>query len=441
VADGAIGTVAVRGAVETVGARVRRHLREAGVAAVYGDEGAGLPVTAAAPAPLAAVLAAAHERVHRSPAMTWSGGVLSRGAPAASAWRADVDDRGELAEAVRTAAAGGFALRLDLDLAAPAGPLPTPYAAASATEPEIDSVLDRLWSARRPTVLAGPGVVVAGAIPDLRAFASVGRLGVLNTWGAKGILPWRSPHHWATVGLQADDFRLGGLADADLIVGVGIDPYEAPGERWQLAEHVVVEPAALGALAASWRRVVEHPPMPRLREVLSTATQRGWQVDTAPLPPSRVTLAYGAVAARGGLVAADPGTAGFWVARTVGTMVPDTVVVPGAPASAGFAVACALVARIVNPARAVLAVADGPLSELGLRLLELADELGLPVPVEVWSPDGPRLDAAAHAARLDAALYAERRQVLPLATDPGRIAEMVAAAGPVIAWQGRSRVT
>ena len=53
-------------------------------------------------------------------------------------------------------------------------------------------------------------------------------LGVLNTWGAKGVFDWRSRHHLATAGLQEHDFALAGLGDADLIVATGVDPDEAP---------------------------------------------------------------------------------------------------------------------------------------------------------------------------------------------------------------------
>ena len=67
-------------------------------------------------------------------------------------------------------------------------------------------------------VLAGPGVVLHHAVDGLRAFAERASVGVLNTWGAKGVFDWRSPHHLATAGLQAWDFERGGLADADLII-------------------------------------------------------------------------------------------------------------------------------------------------------------------------------------------------------------------------------
>ena len=428
---------------ETVAARLWRALRTAGVRAVYGDAGRGLPVTAPVPAALAPLLVAAHERVHRERAASWVDDVLTVGAGFPPPRRLRLDDAariGELVAAATGTAPGGdaVAIRVDLDLARPAGGSAPPAAVPEPPSFSLDDVRARLAAAERPVVLAGPGVVTAGAVPALHAFATAGQAGVLNTWGAKGVFEWRSPHHWATIGLQRDDFGLAGLADADLIVAVGLDPDEAPAARWRLAPHVEVAPEALGTLAHTWRRPAGVAPMPPLRDRLARVTQPGWAVGAGPLPPSRVTRAYGEIAARGGLVAADPGVAGFWVARTVATTVPGSVLVPASRGRDGFAVAAALVARIACPARPVLAVLDalaapGTAGTAG-ALRELSAALGLPVPVETWTPDGPAPDADAHGRRLADAVYGETPADLALRTDSRWLARMIDVAGPVIAW-------
>ena len=136
-------------------------------------------------------------------------------------------------------------------------------------------------------VLAGPGVVEDRATPGLNALAAAGTLGVLNTWGAKGVLDWRSRHHWATVGLQARDFELGGLGAADLIVATGVDPREAPPERWHLAPVLDVPPGSLGPLAEQCRRPDAELSMPPLRDALAAVTRQGWAGEGAPLAPTR----------------------------------------------------------------------------------------------------------------------------------------------------------
>ncbi|HJR26258.1 MAG TPA: hypothetical protein VJ804_12355, partial [Acidimicrobiales bacterium] len=78
-------------------------------------------------------------------------------------------------------------------------------------------------SSGRLGILVGPGVVAAGAVAGLHAFADAVGCGVVNTWGAKGVLAWDDPRHFGTAGLQARDFELAGLGDVDLLVTSGLD--------------------------------------------------------------------------------------------------------------------------------------------------------------------------------------------------------------------------
>jgi len=297
--------------------------------------------------------------------------------------------------------------------------------------------VERLHAAERIIVLAGPGVVTAGAVPGLHAFATAGSLGVLNTWGAKGVFDWRSRHHLATAGLQAKDFELAGFGDADLIIATGVDPDEAPADLWQLAPVLEVAPGSLSQLAERWHRPLSPIEVPPLRAGLASATQAGWGRDDAPLAPSRITLNYTRALGAGGLVAADPGTAGYWVARTFSTTELGSVQVPADPDASGFAVACAVVSRLRRPLRPALAVVDGPLDDRVNEVLEAAAGLGVAVAVEVWQDDGEALDADAHLVRVEALVRAEKTVVATLTSARSQLDDMVAVAGPVVAWEGK----
>lgn len=422
----------------TLGALARRVLRTAGVGAVYGAPFPGLPVVPA-PAPEAALLAAAHRLVHgRAAATVDAGGVVRIGAPAAAP--SVVTGAGDLVAAAPAVAAaarpGGtpVALRLDLDPAAATPAVAVPCPPAPERWADVgDGLVAALAAARRPVVLAGPGVVTEAAVPGLHAVAAAGQVGVLNTWGAKGVFDWRSRHHLATAGLQARDFVLGGLADADVIVAIGLDEREVRPESWRLAPVVEVPPRALDRLAERWSRSARDIPMPPLRTALAAVTQEGWRSTAAPLAPSRVTLAYGAVFGAGGLVSAAPGVAGYWVARTFATSVLGSVVV--VPEDPALAVACAAVARLRDPARPVLAVVDEA-TEAAAGVQSVAQAQGAPVPVQVWRPDGEALDADALAAWLEEAAHADEPVTGTLATDPSQLTRMVEAAGEVTAWGG-----
>ena len=173
-----------------------------------------------------------------------------------------------------------------------------------------------------------------------------------------------------------------------------------------------------------------------MRHLLADVTQRGWAAGSVPLAPSKVTFDYAQVVATPGFVAADPGVAGYWVARTFATTGLGGAKVPARRQSQGEAIACAVVARLRRPSQRVLAVADGPLDQAGVDLLDAAGRLGVAVALELWDQAGPVLDADAHVARLSRMVAADETTVVSLATDQGQLAQMVEAAGPVTAWGG-----
>jgi thiamine pyrophosphate-dependent enzyme len=418
----------------------RRVALMAGIDATYGAPFGALEVVPV-PVTVAPLLAAAHRRVHVARAAVHRGdGVFwLPGFDPGPTGTIEVDSADALVAALPAlSASGGVELRVALDPDQPVeDSFPPPLASDDGWLEPADEAVEAVGAATRLLVLAGPGVIRDGAVPGLHDLAVSVGVGVLNTWGAKGVFDWRSRHHLATVGLQADDFVLGELDRADLIVATGLDPAESPDERWRLSPALTVRPAGLAPLAERCGARAR-PPLtaPPLRERLAEVTQRGWRAAASPLPPSRVTMHYAECVAAGALVAADAGDAGFWVARTLGTTRLGAVIVPSTP-SPGFAAACVAVSLLRHPGRPALAVIDAVDAEATAVIVDAAAAFGVGVPVEAWTPDGDHLDADAHRGRL-------RRLVsggLPaggglstLATDPGQLSEMIEAAGPIVAW-------
>ena len=285
-------------------------------------------------------------------------------APIRSVQVDDLDTLRGLAPLLAEAARGdGVRVEMRMDLTMPVQPRPVaePASPVGLLEPDDDLLRD-VARAARVVVLVGAGVVDRNAVGGLRVLAAAGRLGVLNTWCAKGVFHWQSRHHWATVGLQERDFELGGIPGADLVLAVGVDEREAPTHLWSGGRSVrSVAPEMLSPLAERWpATATAFPDLPPLRQRLAAVTQAGWTSTATPLAPSLVTRHYAQALGQDGLVAADSGTAGFWVARTLATTRLRSALVPAAPVR-GWAASCAFVARRANPLRRVLAVADGPL--------------------------------------------------------------------------------
>jgi len=356
----------------------------------------------------------------------------------------DLDDIAAIESLLKSGSEVEFELRVDPW--APASPIDTTRRSAGAPKQEPDLEGAALISHSSSVIaLAGPGVVHAGAVTGLHDLAVAGGIGVLNTWGAKGVFDWRSRHHLATVGLQELDFELGGLADVDLIVGTGLDQRESPDWRWRLSPFVIVEPATLTSvaeiLATSSDRTSDRTAkndridVPPIRSRLAEVTQQGWVVDRPPLQPSRVTRNYAEVFGSSGLVAADPGIAGYWVARTFATTgAAGSVIVPSESNVDGFACACLLVDRLRRPLRPALAVVDAPVHPMVHSILDLAAGLGVNIAVEAWGSDGDQIEADAHLERLRALTPGSHHGVISLATDPRQLPRMLDVAGRIIAW-------
>ena len=338
----------------------RRVAVVSGIDATYGAPFGALEVVPVS-GPAAPLFARAHQRVHgaRAAVHRGDGNFWLPGLDPGPCLTVEVDSAEALVAAAPTLSTAEVELRITLD--------PTELVEEPDLWPRVpdenwlepaDETVEMVGAAATVLLLAGPGVVRHMAVPGLHDLAVSAGVGVLNTWGAKGVFDWRSQHHLATIGLQADDFVLSGLDETDLIIATGLDQAESPEERWRLAPALTVPPAGLAPLAERCGRSGRAPmTMPPLRARLAEVTQRGWSVEASPLPPSRATMHYAECVAAGALVAADAGNAGFWVARTLGTTRLGAVIVPSTP-SPGFAAACVAVSLLRRPNRPALAVID-----------------------------------------------------------------------------------
>jgi thiamine pyrophosphate-dependent acetolactate synthase large subunit-like protein len=352
---------------------IDRLLQAAGVTDVFGD-----------PDPLvASVLADAAGRLGPAPGAAWLPDQVlrlsSRPGPAVEpvVVRTSEDVAAAVAAALDIAAdvvPGTTALRFDLDLDGPAPDAPRRGAGLQSRHVEVPEIP----RAGRVMVLAGPGVLRAGAVDGLQALATRAGLAVVNTWGAKGVFDWQSPHHGGTAGLQERDFELSGFEDVDLIIATGVDTDESPRLRWALAPVVDVDPMALAPLAAAWDRPAETPERPELYTALSAVIMP--MFEQPGTPPHAVAQLKSALPS-GGLVIADPGPAGFWVARTFPTSELGSVVVPATMAP-GFAAAAAVVAGLRG--RHAVALTTAPTDETTGAVLEAASRRGVGVDLRAW---------------------------------------------------------
>ncbi|MEY4340216.1 MAG: hypothetical protein RLZ14_2066 [Actinomycetota bacterium] len=252
-----------------------------------------------------------------------------------------------------------------------------------------------------PVVLVGGDAVDAGWVPALRALAAERKVGLLNTFAAKGLFEWNDPAHLGTIGLQELDLELAGVAGARVLL-VGVPDHEIP-RQW-LAEVGAEWSDVDVAGCAAALEANDHPtPRPPLYGALAAVCGPMYGIDTVPLNPARAAADLAGWLPADGSVQAWPDTAGFWLARTFPTRVLGSMRV--AP-------------RGIDRSATVYVVAEH-------------EPVGLPpdAVVEHWTAGGPRIDAAERLERLQRAVEGGAGAVLELGVDLGAVDTLVGVAG------------
>jgi hypothetical protein len=274
-------------------------------------------------------------------------------------------------------------------------------------------------------VVVGTGVLRAGDVEALLSTATVLGIPVVNTWGAKGVLRWDSPFHAGTAGLQARDWELAGVADAELVIHAGVDPNEFDPAGLEVMS-LELHPAQLRAAFTGWptRPVRQRPP---LYDTIAAVVGPLYESDGSPLRAPRAALHLAGAAPDRAVVVADVDPAGFWVARTFPTGVPGSVVVPSI-GETGFAAAATLALRSAGvPGIGVTTDPDDPTTAAALAA---AQRLGCGLALQHWCPDGDVATVDAHVAASLAGFGANEASVTTVAVDLDP-ADLVAAAGAV----------
>ncbi|EAR51105.1 Acetolactate synthase [Oceanicola granulosus HTCC2516] len=105
----------------------------------------------------------------------------------------------------------------------------------SAPDPvELEAVAEALKAARRPVIVAGGGVIYAGAEEALRDFARRHGIPLAETQAGKGAVGWDEPMNLGAPGVTGSDAANRALAEADLVLGVGTRLQDFTTGSWTL---------------------------------------------------------------------------------------------------------------------------------------------------------------------------------------------------------------
>ena len=274
----------------------------------------------------------------------------------------------------------------------------------------LQSAARLIEGASFPLIFAGNGVIRGGASRELRDFSRAHGIPVVNTFMAKGCMPYDDPLALLSAGLQARDYVSYGFEKADLIIAVGYDLVEYAPKFWnpERKKHVIhidFTPAEVDGyyqpaveVVADVREALEllndlvkgqkdPAPYRELRRFILEQLAEGAADDSFPLKPQRILRDLRAVMGREDILVSDVGSHKLWIARTFPAYEPNRVLISNGLAAMGFALPAAVAAKLVHPELNVVAVSGDGGFLMNVQELETARRLGLAV-VNVIFRDG-----------------------------------------------------
>jgi acetolactate synthase-1/2/3 large subunit len=261
--------------------------------------------------------------------------------------------------------------------------------------------------ARFPVIMAGNGVIRAGASEQLVAFAEAFGIPVANTFMAKGVIPFSHELSLGAVGLQATDYVSCGFDRADVIICVGYDIVEYPPQLWhkdkrrkivhidslpaEVDEHYIVEVGVIGdiggglrGIAAEARGSKGHAAL-SLRNTIVQEMQAHAEDTGFPVKPQKIMWDLRRALAPEDIVISDVGAHKLWMARMYQAERPNTCIISNGFAAMGIAVPGAVAAKLSHPERTVVAVTGDAGFLMNSQEIETAMRIGTPLVVLIWT--------------------------------------------------------
>jgi acetolactate synthase-1/2/3 large subunit len=272
---------------------------------------------------------------------------------------------------------------------------------------KVEQAAALISDAHFPLVIAGNGVIRAGASDALVNFAEKLRIPVATTFMAKGAIPFSHEYCLGSVGLQARDYVACGLDRADLVICVGYDMVEYHPHLWnpgraqrivhidrmaaEVDAHYMLEAGVLGDISQSLDDIAARAtPQPAyaaasLRERIVEDFHEHRADNSYPMKPQRIIWDLRQVLAPEDIVICDVGAHKMWMARMYQAERPNTCIISNGFASMGIGVPGAVAARIAHPDRTVVTVTGDAGFLMNSQEIETALRIGTPIVILVWT--------------------------------------------------------
>jgi acetolactate synthase-1/2/3 large subunit len=270
----------------------------------------------------------------------------------------------------------------------------------------IERAAKMIRKAKRPLIMIGGAGNRPRLVDELSDFVQRTGIPFFNTQMGKGAVNGCSDLYMGTAALSAGDYVHAAVDHADLIVSIGHDTVEKPpflmrrdglevlhiGYTSANVEEVFFPHAEmLGDIGPSLRLLAAHlggevdvdPAFIALREAILARLSEGADDDRFPVVPQRLVADVRRAMPEDGIVCLDNGMYKIWFARNYRTHVANTLLLDNALATMGAGLPSAMMAKMLFPARRVLAVCGDGGFMMNSQEMETAVRLKLDLVVVV----------------------------------------------------------
>ncbi|WP_019557819.1 acetolactate synthase large subunit [Thiomicrorhabdus arctica] len=263
--------------------------------------------------------------------------------------------------------------------------------------------------AKNPLILVGNGAVRSRASDHILAFLKTHKIPVVNTFMAKGIIPFSHEMAMGTAGLQKGDYENGGFAKADLVICVGFDMVEYHPHLWNpTRKHTIIHIDTkksevdnsyipeielignIGKNLAGLGEMIEKPIKStqidfRLRKAMVDEMNRCHKSDAWPMLPQKIIWDLRTAMKSTDIAVSDVGSHKMWMARMFRCDLPNTCIISNGFAGMGIAVPGAIAAKLAYPEKGIVAVTGDAGFMMNSQEIETALRCNAPIVILVWN--------------------------------------------------------
>ncbi len=271
----------------------------------------------------------------------------------------------------------------------------------NASDFDIKEAIEMIEAAKHPLLLIGAGANRKNTSKELTNFVEKTGIYFFNTQMGKGVIDERSPYYLGTAALSEHDFLHAAVNKADLIINIGHDVIEKPPffmeyggtkvihinfQAAEIDEIYFPQLNVVGDIDSSIKRIGEgiqnksnwdFSNFKVTQENVASHLSKYFQDDRFPILPQRLVNLLRNKLADDSILTLDNGIYKIWFARNYKAYRRNTILLDNALASMGAGLPSAMMAKMLNPDKKVVAVCGDGGFMMNSQELETAVRLNL----------------------------------------------------------------